>query len=79
MLPIIAFQVFYKTVWLTIVAYPLWLNDMLTGSDAEQMTKDFMWIVLPIVAMPWGHFFKGFVRNSEKTSFMKPQSLSTQK
>ena len=58
MLPIIAFQIFYKMVWLAIVAYPLWLNGTLTGSDAEQMTKDFLWVVLPIVAMPWSYFLR---------------------
>lgn len=60
MLPIIALQVFYKIVWLIIVAYPLWASGRLIGSDAEQMTRDFMWVVLPTVAMPWGYFFKSF-------------------
>lgn len=60
MLPIIALQIFYKLVWLAIVAYPLWLRDELAGSDAEQMTKDFLWVVLPIAAMPWGYFFGSF-------------------
>jgi hypothetical protein len=60
MLPIIVFQVFYKIVWLTIVAYPLWASGKLIGSDVEQMTRDFMWVVLPVIAMPWRYFFKGF-------------------
>lgn len=60
MLPIIALQIFYKIVWLSIVAYPLWASGKLAGSDAEQMTKDFMWVILPIVAMPWGYFLKSF-------------------
>jgi hypothetical protein len=60
MLPIIALQVFYKMVWLCIVAYPLWATGKLAGSDAEQMTSDFMWVILPIVAMPWGYFLSSF-------------------
>lgn len=60
MLPIIVLLVFYKIVWLTIVAYPLWTSGKLIGSDAEQMTRDFMWVVLPIIAMPWGYFFRSF-------------------
>ena len=78
MLPIIAFQVFYKTVWLVIVAYPLWSSGMLTGSDAEQMTKDFMWIVLPIVAMPWGHFFKSFIRSNAANASREVHALPAQ-
>jgi hypothetical protein len=60
MLPIIALQVFYKLIWLSIVAYPLWIRNELAGSDAEQMTNDFLWVILPILAMPWGYFFRSF-------------------
>ena len=60
MLPVIALQIFYKLIWLAIVAYPLWMRNELAGSDAEQMTKDFLWVVLPILAMPWGYFFRSF-------------------
>jgi hypothetical protein len=62
MLPIIAFQIFYKTIWLIIVAYPLWSSGTLHGSDIEPMTKAFLWILLPIVAMPWAYFFRSFIR-----------------
>jgi len=64
MLPIIVLQVFYKIVWLSIVAYPLWVRDELAGSDAEQMTSDFMWVIMPIVAMPWGYFLRSFFRSA---------------
>ena len=68
MLPIIVLQIFYKLVWLCIVAYPLWVEGRLSGSDAEQMTKDFMWIILPIVAMPWRYFFRSFFVNRNALS-----------
>lgn len=58
MLPIIAFQVTYKIIWLVIVALPLWSAGKLVGSDADDMTSAFLWVVLPLVAMPWGYFFK---------------------
>ena len=58
MLPIVAFLIFYKTIWLTIVAYPLWIDGELMGSEFERMTKDFMWVILPVVAMPWRYFFR---------------------
>lgn len=60
MLPIMVFMIFYKVIWLTVVAFPLWVSDTLMGSEAEPMTKDFLWVVLPIVAMPWGYFLKMF-------------------
>lgn len=66
MLPIILLQIFYKVVWLIVVAYPLWIRDELAGSEAESMTRDFMWVILPIIAMPWGYFFRGIFTKSVK-------------
>ena len=60
-LPIVAFEIFYKVVWLVVVAYPLWSRNQLAGSPAAEMTFVFSWVLLPIVAMPWGYFFKTYV------------------
>lgn len=65
MLPIIVLQVLYKTIWLVTVAYPLWINDKLFHSDAEHMTKDFLWVVLPLIAMPWRYFFRSFFQRAK--------------
>lgn len=61
MLPIVLFEIVYKVAWLVIVAYPLWVKNELIGSSAEAMTQAFTWVVLPIVAMPWGYFFKTYI------------------
>jgi hypothetical protein len=61
MLPIMMFMIFYKTLWLIIVAYPLWVTGQLAGSDAEEMAKVFVWVALPIVFMPWGYVFRTYV------------------
>jgi hypothetical protein len=58
MLPIVLFEIVYKTAWLFIVAYPLWVKNELIGSAAEGMTRVFIWVVFPIVAMPWRYFFR---------------------
>jgi hypothetical protein len=62
MLPIVVFQIFYKTVWLCLVAYPLWIQGKLIGSPVEEMTKAFLWVILPIIAMPWRYFFRSFMQ-----------------
>ena len=61
MLPIVLFEITYKLAWLAIVAYPLWAKNELTGSPAEGMTRVFLWVVLPIVAMPWRYFFMVYI------------------
>jgi hypothetical protein len=65
-LPIVMFEIFYKLIWLVIVAYPLWSTHRLAGSPAEEMTYAFVWVVLPIVAMPWAYAFRTYVWPSKK-------------
>ena len=54
-LPIVLFEIFHKIIWLFIVAYPLWSTNQLAGSPAEGMKAAFLWVLLPIVAMPWAY------------------------
>ena len=61
MLPILLLEIFYKTLWLVVVAYPLWAKGALAGSDAEGITTSFLWVLLPIVAVPWGYVVVQYV------------------
>ena len=60
-LPIVLFEIAYKSIWLAIVAYPLWSSDRLSGSPAEAMTYAFLWVVVPIGATPWGYVLRTYV------------------
>jgi hypothetical protein len=61
MLPILLLEIFYKIIWLVVVAYPPWAHDRLTGPPAEGMTFAFAWFLLPIVAVPWPDVVRTFV------------------
>lgn len=61
LLPIVLLEIFYKVLWLMIVAYPLWTKGALWDSPAEAVAVPFLWVVLPIVAMPWGYAFTNYV------------------
>jgi hypothetical protein len=61
MLPILLLEIFYKVLWLMIVAYPLWSAGRLEGSAAEAITSAFLWVILPIVAVPWRYAFVTYV------------------
>ena len=67
MLPVVMLEIFYKVLWLILVAYPLWKSNQLVGSSAEGMTNSFLWVLLPIVAMPWKYFFRNYVLISKKS------------
>jgi hypothetical protein len=61
MLPIVLFEIIYKTAWLIVIAYPLYQRNELTGTPAETMADNFMLVILPIVAMPWRYFFRTYI------------------
>jgi hypothetical protein len=63
MLPILLLEIFYKVLWLIIVAFPLWSNGTLVGSKAEGIASVFEWVILPIVAVPWGYVFVNYIYN----------------
>jgi hypothetical protein len=66
MIPLVMFEILYKIIWLIIVAYPLWAANRLAGSPAEEMTYAFLWVVLPIVAMPWKYAFDTYILNRKR-------------
>lgn len=60
-LPIVIFMIFYKTVWLFVVAYPLWRVGTLAGSPPEEMAGVF--IAAPFIALivPWKYVAQNYV------------------
>lgn len=60
MLPLVLFSVLYKGLWLGLVAYPMWQAGTLTPS-AVAMAKDFLWLPLALVAVPWGYAWRTYV------------------
>ncbi len=61
MLPLVILEIFYKVIWLVVVAYPLWSSGQLAGSSAEETSYAFLWVVLPIIAMPWRYAFQTYI------------------
>ena len=66
MLPIVLLEIFYKMLWLILVAYPLWSAGTLAGSPAEEITSQFLWVLLPIAAVPWGYVFVNYFYQPKK-------------
>lgn len=60
-LPIVIFMIFYKTVWLFVVAYPLWRAGTLAGSPPEEMAGVF--IAAPFIALivPWKYVLQNYI------------------
>jgi len=65
-LPIVIFMIFYKSLWIMVVAYPLWRAGALAGSPAEEMAHTFMWALVMIIFVPWGYVFKNYVLRAKR-------------
>ena len=60
MLPVLIFEVFWKTIWLFRMALPLWLTDSM--DEATMQTVFECALVIPIALLiPWGHVLRGLV------------------
>ena len=74
MLPIVLLEIFYKLLWLGLVAYPLWSKGLLAGSAAEDTTAKFLWVILPIVAVPWEYVFVTYVYTPKRWRLAREQA-----
>ena len=64
MLPLVLFEIGYKSIWLIAVAWPLWSANRLAGTAAEEMTYAFLPVIGPILMVPWGYVFRTYVWSS---------------
>lgn len=72
MLPIMLFMFLYKGLWLFFVAYPLWTNGQLAGSEAEGWAQTFIIVVVPLLFTPWKYVFRTYVLGKETQSSANP-------
>jgi hypothetical protein len=61
MIPLLLLEIFYKLLWLALVALPLWQTDTLAGSQAQGMVYAFLWVLLPILAVPWDYVVQVYI------------------
>ena len=61
MLPLVLFMIFYKSLWLAVVAYPLWRAGTLAGSSAQDLAGVFLAAPVFALFVPWGYVLRRFV------------------
>lgn len=61
MLPLMLFMLLYKSIWLAVVAYPLWQSGTLWGTPTGDMAGAFVGLPIAFVAVPWGYVIRTFV------------------
>lgn len=61
MLPILLWELLWKTMWLLLVALPAWWSGTMDAATAQSAT-DCLTIVLVLAAIPWGYVWRNYVR-----------------
>ncbi|KAB2879379.1 hypothetical protein F9K33_09700 [bacterium] len=61
MLPLLFFELVWKTIWLTGVALPLWLGDQLSAETAASAKECLMVVIIPFV-IPWRYVIANYVK-----------------
>ena len=60
MIPILLFEVAYKTILLILVALPLFLEGNLSDDTTDGMIFPFLLVIIAIAFMPWGYVRKTY-------------------
>jgi hypothetical protein len=60
-LPLMFFTIGYKTIWLILVALPLWQAGTLQGSSAQPIAESFLALPLLALVIPWGYAWRTYV------------------
>lgn len=64
MLPILIFELVWKTFWVLVSALPMWLNGGLDQYASDVLFACLMGVVLTPIVIPWGYVYQHYVKAS---------------
>ncbi|MEP6968501.1 MAG: hypothetical protein ABI906_10515 [Pseudomonadota bacterium] len=62
MLPLLLFELVWKSIWLIAVALPLWIAHPLDADTMESVRACLMGVVLVPLAVPWPYVLANYVK-----------------
>jgi hypothetical protein len=62
MLPVLLFELAWKSIWMVAVALPLWLAGPLDQATTENVFACGLGVVLVPLVLPWRHLWRAYVR-----------------
>lgn len=64
-LPLMLFTLGYKTVFLAVVAVPLWVAGTMEGSSVQPVAESFLALPLLALVVPWAYVWRTYVRGAQ--------------
>ncbi len=62
-LPLIILQLFYKSVWILIVALPLKTAGQLDVDSVDMLQSFAIAVVIDLIVIPWPYVFRNYIKN----------------
>jgi hypothetical protein len=62
MLPLLMFELAWKTIWLFVYGLPQWSSGQLPPTFAEDFPNILMGVVLMPLVIPWGYVYRRYLR-----------------
>lgn len=63
LLPLLILQLFYKSVWILIVALPLKTAGQLDVDSANMLQSFTIAVVIDLIVIPWPYVFRNYIKN----------------
>lgn len=64
MLPVLLFELVWKTIWLVIIGLPLWRTGAFTAATAQTWNDNIAGLVICLVVIPWPYVYANYIRKS---------------
>jgi len=64
MLPILLFELTWKSVWLLTIALPIWQADQIDPGTAESIKACGFGVIICLIAIPWPYVYKNYLQVS---------------
>ncbi len=65
MLPVLFFEMIWKSIWLISVAYPLWSSDHMDEVNLETTKNCLMGVIIPF-AIPWSYVWANYIKKNHR-------------
>jgi hypothetical protein len=62
MLPMLLFELLWKSIWLLAIALPLWLANRMDAGTWDTVTACVLGVVLVPIVVPWPYVYANYVR-----------------